>query len=928
MKHRHHCCILFILPLLLTASAATLRAETQKLRASLSHYDTESGLSSNSIGYIAQDDYGYVWIATWNGLTRFDGYSFYNYRTGNGSHIPHMHNRIQDLVIDGAQNVWLRMYDGRIFVVNRTSDLIVSPFQDVSGGEDFITEYPLMATSNGDVLASIKDVGLYILRLDRNGIHSQMVSAHKYVITSMVEGYQNDIWLGTNHGVHRLDIGNLSIESNAIFPDENITCLHSNGYNIYGGTVSGKIIFFAYGQEPRVLREGGERITSLMVDSHDMVWFNDVRSGSSRLNPQTGDVKHFSQVVPIPQYDGHGGKFREAAGYVWVRMNHGGYGYYDREADQVEYFHNDPVNPWNLNNTVNAALELDEGVIWESTARKGLEKLELLKNTIERRLLVQETNNRDENETRAIYFDSHARLLLIGNKAGTLFLYRDGQLVTKITHDSQGRPFGRFYGISKSNDGAYLLCSKDHGLFVMQASGPDKWHISNICHVDGQNNSLNSDAAYDAVQDREGNIWVATYGGGVNVLTQVTGKDGRIDLSHPLILHPDNAMRDYPFNGFRKVRAIEMDRDGTIWAGTTDGILTMDLSKGKLRIQRLENSEQQPDDILMSNDVVCLTRDAKGTMWLGTNGGGLSCVKGRDSDGRYVFDNFCASDGLPSEEIRSITFDEQGKVWFTTDNIICSMETKRRILSAYTQLDGVDDTQISEGAMVSMPDGEILVGTLEGYYVVDRRKLVSNSGTSLKLRITDFFINDQLQSPRLTDTYDYYVPDARGVRLPVEANVVAFRFASLNYQLQHRVHYQYMLEGYDRNWRNADRKRTAVYGNLPFGTYHFKVKAFLLENPEKYDLRTLEVIVPPPFLLSTGAIWLYLISLVSLALYLMFRHQNNLWSKAHPGENLSFWGKPIGKTNDSDAGTSSNHQEEELVDDYEVMSDGDVIVEE
>jgi len=615
--------------------------------------------------------------------------------------------------------------------------------------------------------------------------------------------------------------------------------------------------------------------------------------------------------------------FREAAGYVWVRMTHGGYGYYNRETDQVEYFHNDPSNSWNLNNSINAALELDEGVIWESTARKGLEKLELLKNTIERRLLVKNPQSTNDNEVRAMMFDKQAGLMYMGNKSGTMYVRSADGTTRTITHDSQGKPFGRLYGIAKARN-ELMISSKDNGLYVMGRDG----HFTHYQNEPGNKWSMNSNAAYNAVQDKEGNIWVATYGGGVNVVTRKKDKGGQQTVQ---VLHPDNAMRGYPLNGFRKARAIALDKQGNTWVGTTDGLLVMSLSDGKLSLQRVENSVRFPDKILMSNDVVCMALDPHGTLWIGTNGGGLSRVIGKDRDGRYLFENFGAADGLPSEEIRGITFDEQDKVWFTTDALICSFEPTRRIFTTYTTLDGVDNTQISEGAAVALPNGDILIGTLEGYYFVNRRKLVSNNGNALKLRITDFFLDEELQTPRLNDHYDFYVPDARSVTLPSHNSQISLRFASLNYQLQHRVHYMYMLEGYEHQWLNADKSRTVTYRNLPSGSYRFRVKAFLLESPEKYDMRTLEVVVPPPFLLSGAAVWLYILLGILLTLWLMFRRQNSLWRHYHPGEKASFMGiaKPQGKSRKEEQNQQQKepeHYEEPLDDEgVEFISDDDVI---
>ena len=90
----------------------------------------------------------------------------------------------------------------------------------------------------------------------------------------------------------------------------------------------------------------------------------------------------------------------------------------------------------------------------------------------------------------------------------------------------------------------------------------------------------------------------------------------------------------------------------------------------------------------------------------------------------------------------------------------------------------------------------------------------------------------------------------------------AFRFASLNYQLQHRVHYQYLLEGYDSHWQTATKERMATYENIPTGTYKFRVRASLIESPEKFDERVITVVIPPTFLLSTSAIWIYIVLVV------------------------------------------------------------------
>ena len=845
-------------------------ASAQQLQASLSHYSTDDGLPSNTIAALHNDDYGFVWIATWNGVSRFDGYNFYNYRTGITSGVKGLHNRIDRMTIDQMQNVWLKMYDGRVFVLNRQTDRIEDPLEGISGHSEFKVDYFFVpyVTSVGDVLMSFGETGFYKLRLDRNGLKQEQIMTRNMTVKCVVEGYHNDLWVGTDQGVHRINTSNLSLEKGGFFLDEDITCLASNGYNIFAGTRSGKIMEFSYGQEPKMVKDFGKEITGLFVDSSGLIWFSDSGDGAYRLNPDTGDVKFFNQRVLVPEFTSRGAEFTEALGLVWVRMNHGGYGYYNREADEVEYFHNDPSNPWNLANSVNASLEMNDGVVWESTIRRGLEKLEILKRTITRTLVMPESEHPMDNEVRAMCYDAKRHLTFLCNKRGKIFIYdAHGNHTGTITQDAKGTPISRPYGMSMDSQGNYWVCDKDKGVFKITPSG-DGYNVQNICHTDGDAWSLSSNAAYQAVEDHEGNIWIATYGGGVNILRK--NKAGKY-----IAIHAKNALKRYPQSLHQKVRTLAVAKDGKVWAGTTDGILIMQMRNNNVTIEEMRMTDRLEDG-LMSNDIVYLACDANGTMWIGTNSGGLSYVTGRDEKGGYKFKNYGIADGLPSEEIRGMAFDEKGNVWFSTDHVLSSFDVKKQIFTTYSQLDGVDETMCSEGSVMMGEGGNVLVGTLNGYYTIDRKKLKNATGSLLKLRITDFYLNDELQSPRLNDTYDYYVPESRKVELPSHSSAFAFRFAALNYQLQHRIVYQYKLDGYDPDWVNADKTRTAHYHNVPAGTYRFHVKAFLMESPEAYDTRTIEITVPPSPLLSKTAVWVYMVLMAVGMLFGLWWYQERL----------------------------------------------------
>jgi peptidoglycan hydrolase-like protein with peptidoglycan-binding domain len=123
------------------------------------------------------------------------------------------------------------------------------------------------------VLIVVEGVGLYKLRVESDEIKSQLITVSDLKISSIAEGYLDDIWLGTNKGVHRVDASNLTVEHKGLFLDENILCIYSNGYNVFAGTESGKILSFSYGQDSQVIRNGGKTLPFNMIKKGDGLAF-------------------------------------------------------------------------------------------------------------------------------------------------------------------------------------------------------------------------------------------------------------------------------------------------------------------------------------------------------------------------------------------------------------------------------------------------------------------------------------------------------------------------------------------------------------------------------------------------------------------------------------------------------------------------------
>jgi hypothetical protein len=159
---------------------------------------------------------------------------------------------------------------------------------------------------------------------------------------------------------------------------------------------------------------------------------------------------------------------------------------------------------------------------------------------------------------------------------------------------------------------------------------------------------------------------------------------------------------------------------------------------------------------------------------------------------------------------------------------------------------------------------------------------------------------------------DYLSMESARRRITGVRSVVAGQFAGLS-DILHDLSEEFSeVEGYDEDWQNADKERMARYADVPGGTYRFKVKAFLLESPDKYDMRTVEVIVPAHFLISSTAVWCYIGAGAIVITALLFAYQNRLRKRKGAKD------KPTDDTDDK-AHDVNDDDREIKTDDYEII---------
>ena len=298
----------------------TVAARAEELKAMLNHYTTADGMASNAVSDIVTDCYGYIWLATWNGLSRYDGYDFCNYPTGKNSGLKNFHNRILTLTADTEGNIWMRMYDNRIFVLNRKTDIITNAFTGIKGGESFTTDNGMdgkthrtastvVKSPDGFVYAYIPSKGIFRMKSCMHGTSIQHIDTKQQAVHAMCADSNGTLWVVTEKGLTSLKPSGHILPTSVHLANNKILSVCNTMHGIIAATADG--VIYDVKTSKTLFTVKGKPITSIYEDSHNNIWFTTNEQGVSMLDAKTRTVRSFTQTVPTPEAEINGATFCE-----------------------------------------------------------------------------------------------------------------------------------------------------------------------------------------------------------------------------------------------------------------------------------------------------------------------------------------------------------------------------------------------------------------------------------------------------------------------------------------------------------------------------------------------------------------------------------------------------------------------------------------
>jgi diguanylate cyclase (GGDEF)-like protein len=817
------------------SAAETLQIADYPKKINFRNILQDQDLAIGEVEAIVQDYQGFMWLGGRNALLRYDGVEFVSIKAvdpdDSTQHEPV--TQIVELFEDSHHNLWVATRSG-LYKYDQALELML-PLKNTAGAPIFRELVSALAESpQGELLIGGRN-GVHFFNTETLSVRNlgSQPGIPKSLPSDIVEDLfmdKNDIlWVGLAEGVVRLNLATMQTTLFELDP--------SNSKSITNYS-----------------------IRTIAVDHKGLVWAGS-DSGIYRLNPDTGEVNIYRHDPKDPyslsdNITRH--IFVDRNGWVWSASDAGGLCLYDEAHNHFLVFNNPPGEPGSLNsNTLRRIYEDRIGDLWVGAYPSGLNIFDRSSTSIRKYALSADPKRGLQGE----YVEA-----IEENKDGTLWIGANGMsLFDPVTEtfkhytqtygaDSRSDSMSFLNGVVDS-DGDVRFASWAHGVlrYNPEKDRFDELPADGTLTKRGEKTStlLNDKMVWSVYEDRQKTLWMATH---YNGLTKFDKKTGLYTFYPHDPKKPDSISAALVWTTFE-------DSSGRFWVGTAHGLNLMDREKATFKWYI--PTAGQPRS-LTNNSVLSIFEDKQKRLWVGTDGG-LHLYHPETDD----FTVYTVKNGFSDHGIRVIVEDQSGNLWLGTNNGIVMFNPDTKTVRNYLRHNGNLIGGVSTGAGIVTRSGEIAFGTRTGLYIIDANKLQLNENAP-PVVLTDFRIFTEkvpVNGPKKILTKA--INETKQITLDHTQSMLSFNFAALNFRDPEKNQYAYQLQGFDEKWREVGNQHTALYTNLPPGTFTFRVMASNNDGIWNKEGRSLILkILPPPWRTWTayciyaacllGLVWLIL----------------------------------------------------------------------
>ncbi|MBN1791484.1 MAG: response regulator [Bacteroidales bacterium] len=893
------------------------------------HIGTEEGLSQNTGSSILFDSKGFMWIGTWNGLNRYDGFAFKIYKGQSENSKIFTNNRVTDLWEDNKGFIWVETYDGYYHFFNPVNET----FSTIPQYVDYVANSEItcfLQYTDDIVILGSSGAGIFILQYDEGKETysvSQYIDRGNFALSNnsvrfIYADKSRNLWIGTKRGINYLSYKDIErkrynfqhqfvnsaftavcdggkdiwfgTEEDGIFifdrttakyrfinrqttpeiPSERIAILYKTktGKIITGFTGKGIMVSNIFGKNWISVPFHGKTLTGVYEDRYFQLWLTAVEFGVSRLDINTLKSKYY---VLTPEVIKHLTDLERPQLYedknnnLWIGLHGGGLALYQRKSDSFQFFRNDPKNPNSISsNIVHSIAEDNSGQLWLGTGQflGGLEKVILENSAFTHQLVEKEREDMLDNVVRAIMEDKNQNLW-VATKAGRVHLYNSS--LEKIAI------FDSLPGIGKESvrNNTYSLLNDCKGYLWIGSKG-DGLSVSTQSILDKQiNYSKLRFKRFKFSPDDS-----TTLGNNnINSICQDSASNiwiGTYGNGLSLIQNPYG--KDVKFIRINEensnlssnlVRYLLVDRQGNLWIATAFGLNFLDKADIERKNYQFTNYFRDPSDknSLSYNDVVHLFEDSRGRIWLGTFGGGADLLEIRNGQ-KGTFRHFTSENGLSNDVIFGILEDNEGSMWFSTENGLIKLNPENGEVGIYNTNNGLNFNNFSENTCFKRQDGSLCFGGYMGFEVVYPENLIPER-VKPRIELTDFqLFNKEVPVNQSGSPLEKNISFTDKITLRYNQSSFSIDFSALDFLDPGKINYSYKLDNFENDWNNVGNQHKATYTNLSPGRYVFRVRSLKSNAIEGSDERTLNIRIRSPWWKTIPAYLVYLLLVAAIAI--------------------------------------------------------------
>lgn len=863
-------------------------------------YTVRDGLIQSNPAQILQSHNGFIWVSTWNGVSRFDGRDFETFQFDS---LLNQHMQRLENTADG--NLWMIAYDRHslylydirenklINVLKQYEQHFNTPLQIENlyplskgitwvtlnnGGCFRISDKECTVSSGIQYITAIDDVELgKVSRVFEDKQGEEWVFSDKGVSIfgkrtissypfSMFETMDNLVFLASQNGrLAYYDVNTMQfnivpfqekiqhINGIKVLKDNQLAVLSDKGLYLcrFPELAMEKYDFSLPGHDDAAVRK-------VYQDSKGFLWIFTGLPGIIRLDPETGVKQYLNTpsgyMASSPENELF--IYEDPNGVVWTIPYKGIFSYYDEKSRELKVYFTPGRNHIPYSPIIKTTYVDKQNNLWIKSQRSFIKMF-----FPPSPYTYRELDNYFD--TKSFLFDSDEHLW-IATKKGIIrimdsqknllgYLSPDGELAQTETVFAEGG----IYVMLKDQAQTIWLGSKENGLFrLVPRNRPYHYEVYHYMNNPSDPYSISDNKISCIDEDHNGRIWIGTYGGGLNLVEEK--EDGAIRF-----IHAENKLSGFPINRTNSIRCMVEGPGHTMLVGTIEGLITFssDFSDYENIRFYLNLPRPQAADGLCSADVMSVLRTTDETIYCYCYGGGLcKLVSSNLLSDELRFRSFGKE---TSPLARALIEDKNHNIWIGSETDITLFDVHDQTFESFGETFFNRSFNYSECLPVADRQGDILMGTEGGMLVFSPDSIVKQTYEA-PIVVTGIKYSE--------DNLSHVLSDADYLEIPTRRRNFTISFAALDYTNSLDIEYAYKLD--DNQWYYIGKKNSVSFVSLPAGKYQFQIKATNGDGIWMNSVKTVTLQVLPTFW-ETGwakAFYIVVVLVISLAIGYIFHY--------------------------------------------------------